>query len=36
MSVEIHEASLVSDAARVRLLSWGAALRDWRAPVAGG
>ena len=32
----IHEASLVSDAARVRLLSWGAALRDWRAPVAGG
>ncbi len=32
----IHEATLTSEAARVRLLGWGGALRDWRAAVAGG
>ncbi|SFI27122.1 aldose epimerase family protein [Albimonas pacifica] len=32
----IHEAALQSEAARVRLLSWGGVLRDWRAAVGGG
>ncbi|MDF2232762.1 galactose mutarotase [Albimonas sp. CAU 1670] len=32
----IREATLDSGLARVRLLSWGCALRDWRAPVGGG
>ncbi|WP_339948471.1 aldose epimerase family protein [uncultured Albimonas sp.] len=32
----IRQATLESDRARVRLLSWGCVLRDWRAPTAGG
>ena len=31
----IREAVLESPAARVRLLSWGCVLRDWRVPVGG-
>ena len=32
----IREAELVSDAARIRILSWGGVLRDWRAEAPEG